>query len=125
MDAALADGEVGLVASYVLAGGTLTGKYLRGEQGRAAFHKPNPVVDAGMQAAADLDALAADWDVPAANLAFAFALDHPRLASILFGATNPAQLTTNLVALDVHRQLDANQRARLRAVGAPAPGAQT
>ena len=36
MEAVLSDADIGLVASYVLAGGTLTGKYLHGESGRAA-----------------------------------------------------------------------------------------
>jgi aryl-alcohol dehydrogenase-like predicted oxidoreductase len=117
MEAALAGGGISLVASYVLGGGVLTGKYLRGEQGRATLGEATaPPVDAGMRAAAELDVLAIEWGVPAANLAFAFVLDHPRLASLLFGATSPAQLTANLAALEVHRQLDGEQRARLRQV---------
>jgi aryl-alcohol dehydrogenase-like predicted oxidoreductase len=117
MEAVLADGEIGLVASYALAGGTLTGKYLRGESGRASGSS-DALSEAGRRAAGDLAALAQEWDVEAAQLALAFALDHPRLASLLFGATSPAQLATNLGALDVHRSLSDGQRARLRQVGA-------
>ena len=36
MRRAFDDGPIGLVASYVLAGGTLSGKYLTGGGGRAA-----------------------------------------------------------------------------------------
>jgi aryl-alcohol dehydrogenase-like predicted oxidoreductase len=117
MDAVLAGGRVGLVASYALAGGTLTGKYLRGEPGRASA-STDPMSEAGRRAAADLAVLAEEWGVEPAQLALAFALDHPHLASLLFGATSPAQLATNVAALDVHRSLDDEQRARLRLVGA-------
>lgn len=117
MDAALETGRIGLVASYVLAGGILSGKYLRGERGRVSGLRSDPVVEAGMAAAADLDDLASEWAIPAAQLALAFALDHPRLSSLLFGATSPAQLAENLGAVEVHRSLDAEQLARLREVG--------
>jgi aryl-alcohol dehydrogenase-like predicted oxidoreductase len=36
-----------------------------------------------------------------AALAVAFALAHPRTASVLFGATSPAQIAENVGALDV------------------------
>jgi aryl-alcohol dehydrogenase-like predicted oxidoreductase len=117
MEAALAGGDIGLVASYALAGGTLTGKYLRGEPGRASA-STDPMSDAGRRASADLVALGAEWGVEPAQLALAFALDHPRLASLLFGATSTAQLATNVAALAVHGSLDDEQRARLRQVGA-------
>jgi aryl-alcohol dehydrogenase-like predicted oxidoreductase len=117
MDAVLSGGDIGLVASYALAGGTLTGKYLRGEPGRASA-STDPMSEAGRRAAADLLVLAEEWAVEPAQLALAFALDHPRLASLLFGATSPAQLATNVAALQVHRSLDDEQRARLRQVGA-------
>jgi len=117
MDAVLAGGEVGLVASYALAGGTLTGKYLRGEPGRASA-STDPMSEAGRAAAVELTSLADEWDVEPAQLALAFALDHPCLASLLFGATSPAQLATNVAAVEVHRALDPSQRERLRRVGA-------
>jgi aryl-alcohol dehydrogenase-like predicted oxidoreductase len=117
MDAVLAGGEIGLVASYALAGGTLTGKYLRGEAGRASG-ATDPMSEAGRRAAADLVALADEWAVEPAQLALAFVLDHPRLASLLFGATSRAQLATNVAAVEVHRSLDDEQRERLRRVGA-------
>ena len=115
MDAALASADIGLVASYVLAGGTLTGKYLRGEHGRAT-DDVNPNIVAGKDLAARLVALADEWHVSATHLALAFALSHPRLASVLFGATTPEQLHENLAALAVHDALDDGQRARLRSL---------
>jgi len=112
MDDALTSATIGLVASYVLAGGTLTGKYLRGETGRAT-DDTNPAIVAGKDLAARLVALAGEWHVSATHLAFAFALSHPRLASVLFGATTTEQLHENLAALAVHDALDDGQRATL------------
>ncbi len=89
MDHVLVDADIGLVASYVLAGGTLTGKYLDGGSGRAA-NDDNPAIVAGKQRAAALVELAAEWNVSPASLAFSFALSHPRLSSVLFGATSPS-----------------------------------
>jgi aryl-alcohol dehydrogenase-like predicted oxidoreductase len=118
MDAVLRDAGIPLVASYVLAGGTLTGKYLDASAdlgGRAAADESAPIV-AGKQRAAALVALAREWGVTPASLAFSFALDHPRLASVLFGATSPDQLRENVASLAVHDALDGEQRARLRSL---------
>ncbi len=116
MDAALGSADIGLVASYVLAGGTLTGKYLAdGAQGRASADA-NPTIAKGKDRAAALMALAAEWGVTPASLAFSFALGHPRIASVLFGATSVAQLHENVASLAVAAGLDTGQRARLRAL---------
>ena len=112
MEAVLADADIGLVASYVLAGGTLTGKYLHGESGRSTADV-NPTIVAGKERAAVVVELAREWNVTPASLAFAFALGHPRLASVLFGATSPTQLRENLASLDVFNGLDEDQRRRL------------
>lgn len=116
MDAALADGGISLVASYVLAGGTLTGKYGRGEAGRVAPDTDDSQLRAGIEAAADVEALASAWGTDAATVALCFALGHPRLASILFGATRPAQIDANVAAADVFASLDDAQLAALRAL---------
>jgi L-glyceraldehyde 3-phosphate reductase len=112
MEAVLADADIGLVASYVLAGGTLTGKYLHGESGRADTDD-TPAVVAGKERAAVVVELAREWSVTPASLAFSFALSHPRLASVLFGATSPEQLRQNVASLEVFNSLDADQRRRL------------
>jgi len=88
METVLADADIGLVASYVLAGGTLTGKYLSGGSGRAD-HDESAAAVAGKQRAAAVVELAREWNVTPAALAFAFALHHPRLSSVPFGATSP------------------------------------
>ncbi len=112
MEAVLADADIGLVASYVLAGGTLTGKYLQGQSGRANDDSTDAVV-AGKTRAAALVELAREWDVSPASLALSFALSHPRLASLLFGATSAEQLRENVASLEVFNSLDDDQRRRL------------
>jgi aryl-alcohol dehydrogenase-like predicted oxidoreductase len=112
MEAILADAGIGLVASYVLAGGTLTGKYLDGGSGRATTDDSAPIT-AGKQRAAAVVDLAREWGVTPASIAFAFALSHPRLASVLFGATSPEQIVENVASLDVFGALDDGQRAQL------------
>jgi aryl-alcohol dehydrogenase-like predicted oxidoreductase len=119
MDAVLDDAGIGLIASSVLAGGALTGKYLRGESGRAtAGGRPAAEVRGNDQARA-LAALAEEWEVTPTSLAFSFVLAHPRLCSVLFGATSPQQVYDNITSLEVFHSLDADQLTRLRALAAP------
>ena len=108
MRRAFARGPISLVASFVLAGGTLTGKYLRGERGRADEHE-SAVSRAGKEIAADVVALADEWGVPPAHVAFAYAFTHPHLASVLFGARSPKQLNENVSAYATFEALDAGQ----------------
>jgi aryl-alcohol dehydrogenase-like predicted oxidoreductase len=110
MRAAFERGPIGLVASYVLAGGTLTGKYARGESGRAAADE-SPQVVRGKQLAERVAALSAEWGVPAAHVAFAYAFQHPHLASVVFGASTPEQLSENVAAWATFSALDDRQRA--------------
>lgn len=104
----LARGDVGLVAAYVLAGGTLTGKYRDDVAGRAS-HDDSPLARRGRQIAEPLAALAAEWGVAATHLAFCYALGHPQLASIVFGATSPDQVRTNVGSVAVYESLDRDQ----------------
>ena len=115
MEAVLFDADIGLVASYVLAGGTLTGKYLQGESGRAVADDTAAAV-AGKQRAAAIVELAREWNVSPSSLAFSFALSHPRLASVLFGATSPEQLRQNVASVEVFRSLADDQLRRLNAL---------
>jgi aryl-alcohol dehydrogenase-like predicted oxidoreductase len=106
-------GPIGLVATYVLAGGTLTGKYQRGETGRADEHE-SPVTRAGKALAPAVVALAEQWSVPASHVAFAYAFAHPYLASVLFGARSPKQLRENIDAFTTFQALDAEQIAAVQ-----------
>jgi aryl-alcohol dehydrogenase-like predicted oxidoreductase len=106
-------GPIGLVASYVLAGGTLTGKYAHGGSGRAAADD-SPVTTRGKRLASEVTELAEAWDVPAAHVAFAYAFQHPALASVVFGASTPEQLEQNVAAWSTFEQLDDQQLAAVR-----------
>jgi aryl-alcohol dehydrogenase-like predicted oxidoreductase len=113
--AALDRGRIGLVAASALAGGTLTGKYSSGSTGRAA-DATSPAAARGKEVGARLVALAAEWEVPPAHLAFAYALDHPNLATVLFGATSADQVRANVAAVATYESLGAAQRAAVAAL---------
>jgi aryl-alcohol dehydrogenase-like predicted oxidoreductase len=115
VSAALERGGIGLVAAYVLAGGTLTGKYASPTNGRAA-DDTSPVAARGKEIAVRLAGLAIEWGVPTAHLAFAYALDHPHLAAVLFGATSAEQVRSNVAAVATYRSLDDAQRAAIAAL---------
>ena len=115
--AALDRGPIGLVAAHVLAGGTLSGKYLDdpARPGRAGGDD-NPVARRGKQIAARLAALGDAWGMATSHLAIAYALGHPNLASVLFGATSPDQVRANVGAVETFSALDADQRAAIDAL---------
>jgi L-glyceraldehyde 3-phosphate reductase len=122
---ALGASGTSVVASAVLAGGALSGKYGAGGHtgegtgtGRLAAQRDDPALAPAFAAAAELHALAADLDTAPAALAIAFALSHDSVASVLFGATTPAQIAENVAALDLLDRLGDDDLARLRAIGA-------
>jgi aryl-alcohol dehydrogenase-like predicted oxidoreductase len=115
----LSAGETSLVASYVLGGGLLSGKYHRGEDGRITAMGGDPASDPAAVVATGLAELAGEWGVTPAQLAFAFALRHPALSSMLFGATSPEQVRENVASFDVARRLDDQQWAQLRGLASP------
>ena len=115
VNGALARGGIGLVAAYTLAGGTLTGKYASGGTGRSADDS-SPAAARGKEIAVRLAAMAAEWGVPTAHLAFAYALGHPHLATVLFGATSADQVRANAAAVATFDSLDDGQRAAVAAL---------
>jgi L-glyceraldehyde 3-phosphate reductase len=116
--AALAVSGASVVASAVLAGGALSGKYANDDApGRLAAERDDSRHASALAAAHELRALGARLDVPPAPLAIAFALAHPTVATVLFGATSPAQIAENVAALDVLAGLDDLALARLREMG--------
>jgi len=121
MHAAFARGPIALVASFVLAGGALTGKYLRGERGRIDSGE-SPANRAGKELAAEVVALADEWDVRPAHVAFAYAFSHAYLASVLFGARTPEQLRENVAAYTTFESLDTEQIAAVRRLARPDGG---
>ncbi len=113
MHRAFARGPIALVGSFVLAGGALTGKYLRGERGRIDSHE-SALSRAGKELAPEVVALADQWGVPPSHVAFAYALAHPYLASVLFGARSPEQLRENVAAYATFESLDSGQLIAVR-----------
>ena len=113
-----ADRGVAIVASYTLAGGVLTGKYDQDPgAGRAAGQLDQPRYTAGMAAGRELAALAGDIGADPASLAMAFALLNPSVTTVLFGATRPEQVHSNLGALALTERLTPDERERLAAIG--------
>jgi aryl-alcohol dehydrogenase-like predicted oxidoreductase len=111
----------GVVASFCLEGGVLTGKYLAGQAaGRAAGTLADPKVAPALTAAAELAGLAGRLHTTAAALALAFPLTNPAVTSVLFGATSPEQLRANCAAIGVLDRLGEADLAQLRRTGLPA-----
>jgi aryl-alcohol dehydrogenase-like predicted oxidoreductase len=121
MQQALAACGASIVASFVLAGGVLTGKYeTNPDAGRAAGTLDSPRVARAAAAARDLVALARDLDTDPATLAIAFALAGPGVSSALTGATHPRQIHSNVGAPDLLTRLDEAALTRLRSIGSVA-----
>jgi L-glyceraldehyde 3-phosphate reductase len=100
MAAALRASGAGVVASFVLAGGVLTGKYDAGGTGRAGAEIADPSRAGAREQGRRLRELGAESGLGAAPLAIAFALANPVVTSVLFGATSAAQIAENVRALD-------------------------
>jgi len=119
MEAALHAAGAGVVASFCLEGGVLSGKYLVGATaGRAAATLGEARAAPAVAAAPDLAVLAAELGTTAAALALAFPLTNPDVTSVLFGATSPEQLRANCAARGLLDSLSPGDIGRLRQVGA-------
>jgi L-glyceraldehyde 3-phosphate reductase len=116
MRAVLTRSHIGLVAAYVLAGGTLTGKYLGGDAAGRARDDASPVATHGKEIAVRLAGVAAEWGVAPADLALAYALDHPNLATVLFGATSADQVRANVESVAVYESLSRDQLDAIHAL---------
>jgi aryl-alcohol dehydrogenase-like predicted oxidoreductase len=101
MTAALEASGAGVVASYVMAGGVLTGKYDAGAVGRASGQLDDPRYRTAREFGRRLRDVAEEVQMSPAVLAIAFALANPAVTSVLFGATSPAQIAENVAALEV------------------------
>jgi aryl-alcohol dehydrogenase-like predicted oxidoreductase len=122
MQQALAEGGTSVVASHSLAGGALCGKYDRGAEGRLSGQLDDPRRQSALALGARLSADGASYELDAtpAQLALAFALRGPGVASVLFGATRPEQLKENVGALRVAERLTTDELAELRALATDA-----
>jgi L-glyceraldehyde 3-phosphate reductase len=120
MAQALRAAGAGVIASFCLAGGVLTGKYRSDPAaGRAGGSLGDPRAAAALAAADELTALAGVLDTTAAALALAFPLTSPAVTSVLFGATSVQQLRANCAAAGLRDRLGPEDIARLRRIGLP------
>jgi aryl-alcohol dehydrogenase-like predicted oxidoreductase len=104
-----------VVASFVLHGGVLTGKYADGAgSGRMRDELDDPDSQPFLETARSLTQLAAGLGATAAALAIVFALANPRVASVLFGATSPEQVAENARAVELLEQLEPTTLAELQ-----------
>ena len=115
----------GLIASFSLAGGVLSGKYLTGpaaggaaRAGRAAETLGDPRVAPAAVAARDVASLAGRLGTTPPALALAFPFTHPALASVLFGATSPEQVRADCAAVGLFDRIGPADLAELRRIGA-------
>jgi aryl-alcohol dehydrogenase-like predicted oxidoreductase len=109
---------IGIVASYALAGGVLTGKYAQDpEAGRAAGQLGQQRYARAAAVGRELAGLGTELGRDPAQLAMAFALVNPSVSVLLFGATTPEQVASNVGAVAVADSLTQAEVERLRAVG--------
>jgi len=109
------------IASFSLAGGVLSGKYLSGPAaGRAAGTLEDSRVAPAVAAAGELAILAGRLDTTPAALALAFPLTNPIVASVLFGATSAEQVRANCAAVGLLDRLGPDDLAELKRIGQPA-----
>ena len=120
MTAALSASGAGVIASFCLAGGVLTGKYLAGPAaGRAAGTLDDPRAAPAVATARKLADLAGRLDTTAAALALAFPFTNPAVTSVLFGATSPEQVRADCAAIGLLGRLSPADVADLRRIGQP------
>jgi L-glyceraldehyde 3-phosphate reductase len=121
MLAALELAGASVVASASLQYGALSGKYAAGgAEGRIAHEVQDQTYAAARAAAAELEVLGTRLGAAPATLAYAFALSHEAVASVLFGATRPEQVAENVAAAELLTRLDTADLAELAAIGRPA-----
>ncbi len=124
MSGTLRRAGAGIVASFCLEGGVLSGKYPHGQApGRAAAgmldeHRVAPA----LAAARDLACLAERLETSSAALALAFPLAGPAVASVLFGATSPEQLRANCAAASLLERIAPDDLAELKRIGSAQAG---
>jgi aryl-alcohol dehydrogenase-like predicted oxidoreductase len=121
MARALTAAGAGVIASFCLAGGVLTGKYRSDPAaGRAAGALGEPRFAPALAAGDELAGLADALQTTAAALALVFPLTSPAVTSVLFGATSTQQLRANCAAIGLRDRLGPEDIARLRRIGLPA-----
>ena len=117
---------MGVMPWSPLAGGFLTGKYRREDtSGSGRLSGANPFgnskfVDRNWDVLEVLTSVAAEIDRPAAQVALAWVMARPGVASTLIGASKLPQLASNIAASEI--TLSEDQTKRLNEASAPTPG---
>jgi aryl-alcohol dehydrogenase-like predicted oxidoreductase len=115
---ALAEAGASVVASYVLSGGSLTGKYADpAASGRLADSRGDPSWEPAFRAGEELRDLAQRLATRPAPLAIAFVLANPVVCTALFGATRPSQIDENLEAVELLHRLSGEDLSELQQIG--------
>ena len=122
MEMALDAAGASVVASAVLAGGALTGKYASRGGGRLADQLDAPRWAKALRIGERLGPLAERLRATPSQLALAYALAGRRVASVLFGATTPEQVAENVGTLELLERLNEAELEELRALAVSAPG---
>ena len=114
------DQRLGVIPYSPLANGFLTGKYRRGEpvpeSSRAGSVQRRYFNKRGWRTLDALLAVAAEQNVPPAQVALAWLLQRPAVTAPIVGANTPEQLAVSLGAVDL--TLSAEQLARLEEASA-------
>jgi voltage-dependent potassium channel beta subunit len=114
---------IGTTTWSPLASGLLTGKYAKGvpEGSRASLKNMAWMLDALVDPARnakvlELAKIASELGATTAQLAIAWCVKHPRVSTVITGATRVAQLQDNMKALEVGAKLTPEVMARIHAV---------
>jgi aryl-alcohol dehydrogenase-like predicted oxidoreductase len=105
--AALDELDMGLLPFYPLGNGLLTGKYHRGEaidEGTRLGMMPDDrrthwLSDAMLDIVESIRAISDDVGIPMATLAFSWLAHHPRVSSVIAGASKAEQVRQNAAAV--------------------------
>ena len=108
---------IGIVASYSLYGGLLSGKYnqteaIKGRFGADAIESMRP--KNLLEKVNRVISLARELGCTPAQLALAYCLQNDQVTSVLFGATKVSQVEENLQTLELLPRIDQEVMAKLR-----------
>jgi aryl-alcohol dehydrogenase-like predicted oxidoreductase len=112
--------NVGILPYFPLAGGFLTGKYVRGQaapsgsRGEKSPYVQRYMTDKNYDVVDKLSAFASARGKDMHALAFAWLLGQPQMTSVIAGATSPAQVTANAATADW--ALTADELAEVRKI---------
>jgi aryl-alcohol dehydrogenase-like predicted oxidoreductase len=107
---------MGLTAWSPIGGGLLTGKYSRSGAGSGRLDGVT-ISERDGEVIAALRSVATSLDRPMAQVAINWAATQPAVASVILGASSPAQMSSNLAALDF--TIPPDLRDRLDVASAP------